>query len=81
VAWGVAPCGPDLVRGRLAERLIPAAERHQAAGQCAAAFGDNFYEFYFQEPGVAERKLEGETAEMLLKVFYWYTGDAPTVQT
>jgi len=30
--------------------------------------------------GVAERELEGETADMFRKMFYWYSGDAPVVQ-
>ena len=61
VAWGVAQCRPDLVRG-VVSLSVPFQQRA---------------EVYFQEPGGAEREFEGETADVLLKMFYWYSGDAP----
>jgi pimeloyl-ACP methyl ester carboxylesterase len=81
VAWGVAQCRPDLVRGvvSLSVPFQPRGDFRPLAG-VRAAFGDNFYQIYFQEPGVAERELEGETADMFRKMFYWYSGDAPVVQ-
>jgi pimeloyl-ACP methyl ester carboxylesterase len=81
VAWGAAQCRPDLVRG-VASLSVPFQQRvaSKPLDGVRAVFGDNFYQIYFQEPGVAERELEGETADMFRKMFYWYSGDAPVVQ-
>ncbi|HEY0804773.1 MAG TPA: alpha/beta fold hydrolase, partial [Pseudonocardiaceae bacterium] len=81
VAWGVAQCRPDLVRG-VVSLSVPFQQRGdiKPLDGVRAVFGDNFYQIYFQEPGVAERELEGGTADMFRKMFYWYSGDAPVVQ-
>lgn len=81
VAWGLAQCRPDLVRG-VASLSVPFQPRSpvEPLGGVRAVYGDNFYQIYFQEPGVAERELEGETATMFRKMFYWYSGDAPEIQ-
>nr|WP_308129417.1 alpha/beta hydrolase [Actinoplanes polyasparticus] len=82
VAWGVAQCRPDLVRG-VASLSVPFAPRAPVdpLNTARAAYGDNFYQLYFQQPGVAEREFETETAEMFRRMFYWYSGDAPEIQT
>jgi pimeloyl-ACP methyl ester carboxylesterase len=81
VAWGVAQCRPDLVRGvvSLSVPFAPRAESEPLA-TVRAAFGDNFYQLYFQEPGVAEREFEGDTANVFRRMLYWYSGDTPAVQ-
>ena len=81
VAWNTALCRPDLVRGvvSLSVPFQPRGDIKPLDG-VRAAFGDNFYQIYFQEPGVAEQELEGDTANMFRRMFYWYSGDAPEVQ-
>ncbi|GLY94481.1 epoxide hydrolase [Actinoplanes sp. NBRC 103695] len=81
VAWGVAQTRPDLVRG-VASLSVPFGPRSpiNPLDAVRGAYGDNFYQLYFQEPGVAERELEGDTAAMFRKMFYWYSGDAPEIQ-
>jgi len=81
VAAAVAQWRPDLVRG-VAALSVPFQQRGNVKplDSARAAYGDNFYQLYFQEPGVAERELEGETAEVLRKILYWYSGNAPVVQ-
>ena len=81
VAWGVAQSRPDLVRG-VASLSVPFQPRGpiRPLDGIQAAFGNNFYQLYFQPPGVAERELEGATADMFRKMFFWYSGDAPAVQ-
>ncbi|WP_067499141.1 alpha/beta fold hydrolase [Actinoplanes sp. TFC3] len=81
VAWGTAQSRPDLVRG-VASLSVPFQLRSpvRPLDGVRHAFGDNFYQLYFQEPGVAEREFEGDTADMFRRMFYWYSGDAPEVQ-
>jgi pimeloyl-ACP methyl ester carboxylesterase len=81
VAWNTALFRPDLVRGvvSLSVPFQPRGDIKPLDG-VRAAFGDNFYQIYFQEPGVAEQELEGDTANMFRRMFYHYSGDAPEVQ-
>jgi pimeloyl-ACP methyl ester carboxylesterase len=41
------------------------------------AKGKVFYQYYFQSPGVAERELEADVRESLLRVLYSASGSAP----
>ncbi|WP_250009765.1 alpha/beta hydrolase [Actinoplanes sp. M2I2] len=70
VAWGVAQCRPDLVRG-VASLSVPFSPRTPVDPLDAvrAAYGDNFYQLYFQEPGVAEREFESDTARMFRRMW------------
>jgi pimeloyl-ACP methyl ester carboxylesterase len=81
VAWSVAYARPDLVRGvaSLSDPFQPRSDFSPLEG-VRTAFGDKFFQLYFQEPGLAEAEFEGETADVFRKLFYWYSGDAPTVQ-
>lgn len=81
VAWNTALFRPDLVRG-VVSLSVPFQPRGDIAplDGVRAAFGEKFYQIYFQEPGVAEKELEGDTAAMFTKMFYWYSGDSPQVQ-
>jgi pimeloyl-ACP methyl ester carboxylesterase len=81
VAWGVAQSRPDLVRG-VVSLSVPFQQRgdFNPLDGVRAAFGDDFYQLYFQEPGVAEREFDGDPEGVLRKMFYWYSGDAPVVQ-
>ncbi|MFG1603726.1 alpha/beta fold hydrolase [Actinoplanes sp. NPDC049265] len=80
VAWGVAQARPDLVRG-VVSLSVPFGSRqpHEPLDRIRAAYGDNFYQLYFQEPGVAERELERDPGTAFRKVFYAYSGDAPEI--
>ena len=42
-----------------------------------SAFGDRFYQVYFQEPGVAERELEADVEETLRRILVGSSGDRP----
>lgn len=81
VAAAVAQQRPDLLRG-VAVLSVPFQQRGSVKplDGVRAAYGNNFYQLYFQEPGVAERELEDGTAEVLRKILYWYSGDSPVVQ-
>jgi pimeloyl-ACP methyl ester carboxylesterase len=81
VAWSLAQFRPDLVRG-VASLSVPFGTRSATEPLAAvrAASGDNFYQLYFQEPGVAEREFEGDPAAMFRRMFHWYSGDAPEIQ-
>jgi pimeloyl-ACP methyl ester carboxylesterase len=80
VAWGVAQVRPDLVRG-VVSLSVPFSSRApiNPLDAVRGIYGDNFYQLYFQEPGVAERELEGDTDTAFRKVFYAYSGDAPEI--
>jgi pimeloyl-ACP methyl ester carboxylesterase len=82
VAWSLAQSRPDLVRGvaSLSVPFQPRSDRKPLDG-ARAAFGDDFYQLYFQEPGVAERELEAVPVNTFRKMLYWYSGDAPEVQS
>ena len=41
------------------------------------AFGDRFYQVYFQEPGVAEAELEADVAETMRRMLVGASGDRP----
>ena len=41
------------------------------------AYGDRFYQVYFQAPGVAERELEADVAETMRRVLVGSSGDRP----
>lgn len=81
VAWGVAYARPDLLRGivSMGDPFQPRIDFNPLDG-LRTAFGDKFFQIYFQEPGVAEGEFERETAEVFRKLSYWYSGDAPKVQ-
>src|SRR3954453_9910708 len=41
------------------------------------AFGDRFYQVYFQEPGVAEAELEADVRETMRRLLIGASGDRP----
>jgi pimeloyl-ACP methyl ester carboxylesterase len=61
VAWHTALLRPDKVAG-VAGLSVPFTPRMPASPMAGwrEAFGDRFYQVYFQEPGVAERELEAD---------------------
>jgi len=78
VAWHTALLRPDLVAGvaGLSVPFIPRMPQSPMAGW-REAFGDRFYQVYFQEPGVAERELEADVRETMRRLLIGASGDRP----
>jgi pimeloyl-ACP methyl ester carboxylesterase len=78
VAWHTALLRPDLVAG-VAGLSVPFTPRMPVSPMAMwrEAFGDRFYQVYFQEPGVAERELEADVSETLRRLLIGASGDRP----
>jgi pimeloyl-ACP methyl ester carboxylesterase len=77
VAWNTALLRPDLVRG-VAGLSVPPAQRTPVPTLTAARarFGADFYQIYFQQPGV-ERDFADNPAEGFRRILYGISGDIP----
>jgi pimeloyl-ACP methyl ester carboxylesterase len=77
VAWHTALLRPDLVRG-VAGLCVPPNPRTPVPPLTAARarFGPDFYQIYFQRPGV-ERDFEADPAEGFRRILYGISGDIP----
>ncbi len=72
VVWTLAQRAPERVRG-VAALSVPFAPRgeHDTISTLEFLFGDNFfYMLYFQEPGVADRDLDGDVADALRRIVW-----------
>ena len=80
VAWHTALFRPDRVRGvvGLSVPYRPRPDRPPLSILRSVA-GDNFYQIYFQEPGVAEADLERDVRATMRTVLYGASGQNPTV--
>jgi len=80
VAWNAALWRPDRVRGvvGLSVPFRPRGERPPLAF-FRGAEGPQFYQLYFQEPGVAEADLQSDVRRSLRLITYGASGDAPAV--
>jgi pimeloyl-ACP methyl ester carboxylesterase len=78
VAWHTALLRPDRVTG-VAGLSVPFTPRLPVSPMDAwrEAFGDRFYQVYFQEPGVAEAELEADVAETMRRLLIGASGDRP----
>ena len=78
VAWHTALMRPDLVAG-VAGLSVPFIPRGSTSPMDAwrAAFGDRFYQVYFQVPGVAEAEFEADVEETLRRILVGASGDRP----
>jgi pimeloyl-ACP methyl ester carboxylesterase len=78
VAWHMALLRPDRVAG-VAGLSVPFTPRMPVSPMRGwrEAFGDRFYQVYFQEPGVAERELEADTRETMRRLLVGASGDRP----
>ena len=78
VAWHTALLRPDRVSG-VAGLSVPFTPRMPVSPMDAwrAAFGDRFYQVYFQAPGVAEAELEADVAETIRRLLIGASGDRP----
>jgi pimeloyl-ACP methyl ester carboxylesterase len=78
VAWHTALLRPDLVAG-VAGLSVPFTPRLPVSPMDSwrEAFGDRFYQVYFQEPGVAEAELEADVAETMRRLLIGASGDRP----
>jgi pimeloyl-ACP methyl ester carboxylesterase len=78
VAWHTALMRPDLVAG-VAGLSVPFTPRMPDSPMAGwrQAYGDRFYQVYFQEPGVAERELEADVAETMRRLLIGASGDRP----
>jgi pimeloyl-ACP methyl ester carboxylesterase len=82
VAWNTALFRPDRVRG-VVGLSVPYRPRGQQPPLALykAALGENFYQLYFQTPGVAEADLERNARESMLTMLYAVSGDNPEIPT
>jgi len=78
VAWHTALLRPDRVLG-VAGLSVPFTPRTPVSPMrmWREAFGDRFYQVYFQAPGVAEAELEADVAETMRRVLVGSSGDRP----
>ncbi len=76
VAWHTALLRPDVVLG-VAGLSVPFTPRGRESpvARWRAAFGDRFYQVYFQEPGVAERELEADVPATMRRLLVGASGD------
>ena len=81
VAWNAALLRPDRVR---AVGGLSVAPRPRAAfpptTAMRRAFGDSYYQLYFQQPGVAERDFSDDVRTGLRKMIHAASGDVPPDQ-
>jgi len=84
VAWHAALLRPDRVRAVVA-LSVPYVPHGPVSGPRASgpptaamrrAYGDAFYQLYFQEPGVAEAELGRDVRATLRRLLYSLSGDA-----
>ena len=69
VAWHTAMLRPDLVRGVVGLSVAPGPRSPVPPLTAARAqFGDDFYQIYFQEPGVADAELNHDPRTTFRKV-------------
>jgi pimeloyl-ACP methyl ester carboxylesterase len=78
VAWHTALLRPDRVAG-VAGLSVPFTPRTPVSPMAAwrQAFGDRFYQVYFQAPGVAEAELEADVADTMRRLLIGASGDRP----
>ena len=80
VAWHSALFRPDRVRGvvGLSVPYRPRGSRPPLS-VFRAAFGEGFYQIYFQQPGVAEAALERDVRKSVGGTMYGVSGDNPRI--
>jgi len=80
VAWNTALFRPDLVRG-VAALSVPLRPRiaRPPLDVYRKALGPNFYQIYFQEPGVAELELEKDVRHTMTAVLCGESGEVTRV--
>jgi pimeloyl-ACP methyl ester carboxylesterase len=78
VAWHTALLRPDRVAG-VAGLSVPFTPRGPVSPMSLwrQAYGDRFYQVYFQAPGVAERELEADVRETMRRLLIGASGDRP----
>ncbi len=88
VAWHAALLRPDRFRA-VAALSVPYAPRGPIAGPLSPRPTEAmrqlsqkyfFYQYYFQEPGVAEAELERDVRTTMRRMFYGLAGDTPPAQ-
>jgi pimeloyl-ACP methyl ester carboxylesterase len=78
VAWHTALLRPDRVAG-VAGLSVPFTPRLPVSPMDSwrEAFGDRFYQVYFQEPGVADAEFEVDVGETMRRLLIGASGDRP----
>jgi pimeloyl-ACP methyl ester carboxylesterase len=78
VAWHTALLRPDRVAG-VAGLSVPFTPRGPVSPMqlWREAYGDRFYQVYFQAPGVAEAELEADVTETMRRLLIGASGDRP----
>jgi pimeloyl-ACP methyl ester carboxylesterase len=80
VAWNTALFRPDRVRG-VVGLSVPHRPRpdRPSLSIFRALLGPNFYQLYFQEPGIAEADLGRNVHRSIRGILYGASGNSPTV--
>jgi pimeloyl-ACP methyl ester carboxylesterase len=80
VAWSTALYRPDRLHGVVGFSVPfrPRGER-SPLGVLRAALGENFYQIYFQKPGVAEADLERDVRSTIVRCLYGASGENPSI--
>src|ERR671933_994542 len=80
VAWHTALFRPDRVRGGVGFSVPSRARGGQPPlAVLRSAVGENFYQIYFQKPGIAEADLARDVRTTMRTVLYGASGQNPTV--
>ncbi|GAA1707851.1 alpha/beta hydrolase [Fodinicola feengrottensis] len=81
VAWHTALLRPDVVRG-VAALSVPYSKRSPTPTLTGlrSRFGDNFYQLYFQQPGVAEAGFEADLDRAFRRSLVGLSGDSPHIR-
>ncbi len=78
VAWSTAMMRPDLVRGVAGLSVPPFPPAMMPPPSVSReVYGENFYQVYFQKPGVADAELAADPASSLRRILVTASGDAP----
>jgi epoxide hydrolase A/B len=82
VAWQTALFRPDRVRG-VVGLSVPFRPRGQRPPLSAlrTALGENFYQLYFQQPGVADADLARDTQRSMRTTLFGVSGENPVIPT
>jgi pimeloyl-ACP methyl ester carboxylesterase len=80
IAWHTALFRPDRLRG-VVGLSVPYRQRpdRPPLSTLRRVAGENFYQIYFQKPGVAEADLERDVRATTRQVLYAASGESPTV--
>ena len=79
VAWHTALLRPDVIRGVVGLSVPPPLRTPEPPlGLAEKKFGKDFYQLYFQRPGVADAEFAVDIKDTILRFFFAASGDVAT---